>query len=152
MSIKLQTSKGTDIPNSQENTEHSLLYLKQLNDLKVEYVGSNFKSGPSQTYNCHGMTFANRRTGIYENEIISRILNDDSYIEIKRKDIMPGDIVLYFSQDGDAEHSGVILQCPSHQEIAPKILSKWGSSFEVIHSLYLCPYEKSNIKYYRCLL
>jgi len=150
--IELQTSKRTNIPNSQENNEYSLLYQKQLGDLKVQYLGSKFKSGPSQLYNCHGMTFANRRTGIYENKVISTILNDDSYIEVNSLSILPGDIVIYFSNDGDAEHSGIILQCPSGQEIAPIVLSKWGSSFEVIHSLYLCPYDLSNIKYYRCLL
>ena len=150
--IELQTSLGNDIPNLQKSEESSLLMQKQLSTLKTKYIGVKFKSGPSSLYNCHGMTFANRRTGIYEIESINSILVDDKYIEVKIGEISPGDIVLYFSENGDIEHSGIVSSITLGDINDIKIISKWGVAYETIHSLYNCPYEKRFIRFYRCQL
>lgn len=150
--IELQTSLGNDIPNEQLEFESTLLMQKQLSELKTKYFGAIFRSGPSSMYNCHGMTFANRRTGIYEVENIKIILSDDKFIEINKKDLLAGDIALYYSDTGDIEHSGIVVDVNISLLVDIKILSKWGDGYEAVHSLYICPYELKYIKFYRSLL
>jgi len=95
--------------------------------------------GPSRQYNCHGLTFASRRTWIWKPSEIEKILKDDEYeTVVELENVLPGDIVIY-SQDGDVEHSGIVLSV----DPVPLILSKWGSSHEVIHKINECPYSGS---------
>ncbi len=98
--------------------------------------------GPSRQYNCHGLTFASRRTWIYNASEIQKILKEDDYKEVAEKDVLPGDIVLY-TENGDIEHSGIVISLDPL-----RILSKWGPSQEVIHRLRECPYS-GGVTYHR---
>jgi hypothetical protein len=86
-------------------------------------------------------------TNIYhETPEIQKILRDDEYVEVQRKDALPGDVVVYYV-DGDAEHSGVVV---AKDELGgPVILSKWGFCHEVIHRITECPYDAQRVLYYR---
>jgi hypothetical protein len=99
---------------------------------------------PTRQYNCHGLTFACRRTWIWKSEEIAKILRDDEYVSVELKDIAPGDVVVY-AMNGDAEHSGIVIQAGS----VPIILSKWGPAHEVIHRVNDCPYDSAQTTYYR---
>jgi hypothetical protein len=77
-----------------------------------------------------------------------KILADDDYLQIEQSQIIAGDIVVYFSsQNGDAEHSGLVVE--NYPGQGPRVLSKWGSLHEVVHYLRNCPYDASNVKFYR---
>ena len=104
--------------------------------------------GPCRTYNCHGLTFASRRTGIWNPAEIHKILKEDEYHEINYKSIMIGDIALYHGNNGDIEHSGIIV---SIDDFGPMILGKWGWAHEVIHRQSDCPYDASSVRYYRII-
>src|SRR5687767_9951314 len=54
------------------------------------------RSEPTPHYNCHGMTFASRRTGVFESRVVQQILNDDCYREVPEASVLPGDVILYF--------------------------------------------------------
>jgi hypothetical protein len=76
------------------------------------------KVGPCNTYNCHGLTFASRRSNLEFSEIF-QILEEDDYQHVDRKDVMPGDIVVFISTGqikgstpGDVEHSGIVVEHP----------------------------------------
>jgi cytochrome P450 len=84
--------------------------------------------GPSRKYNCHGLTFASRRTWIWKPAEVAKILADDEYVRVELADVLPGDIVLYV-QNGDIEHSGIVMSLGP----VPMILSKWGPAHEVVH-------------------
>jgi hypothetical protein len=99
-------------------------------------------TGPCKTYNCHGLTFAARRSWIGSPEV-GRILKDDDYEKVS--DVMPGDVALYV-QDGDFSHSGIVVMV---RMSVPWILSKWGECHEVVHAVMDCPYSKSTVSYYR---
>ena len=101
--------------------------------------------GPSRIYNCHGLTFASRRTLIWIPSEIAKILKDDKYVTVDRKDVLPGDVVVYYTK-GDAEHSGMVVGVVDG---VPRVLSKWGKSHEVIHRLNDCPYDSAEIIFYR---
>lgn len=65
---------------------------------------------------------------------------------------MPGDIVIYISNDGDIEHSGIVVEISPEGIVRnPRVLSKWGTAHEVIHRIADCPYVGSRIEYYRVM-
>jgi len=102
---------------------------------------------PSRKYNCHGLSFASRRTWIDRTSEIRKIISDDEYQEIHFDDILPGDIAIYWSKQGDAEHSGIVVEVNSFK--VPIVLSKWGPCHEVVHHVARCPYDIHKVSYYR---
>ena len=80
------------------------------------------------------------------------ILEDDDYVEVDYKDVLPGDVVIYYSTGkngasiGDPEHSGLVVE-----RVNPlgeiKVLSKWGYGDERIHGLKDCDYDIDDIRF-----
>src|SRR5258708_27968253 len=95
------------------------------------------------------MTFACKRTGIDQLEEIGKILSEDNYKPIDSNALFPGDIVLYFEDNGEISHSGLVIATSRDFIAETRIFSKWGDSCEIIHTLYNCPYP-SNVKFFRC--
>jgi len=148
-SITTQTREKWDIPNSQ-SFEVTYRDRAELEDHKRRYTQNFFRTDAIPIYNCHGLTFAARRTTIWETTAVKKILSDDRYEQVPLRDVQPGDIILYVSaDDGDIEHSGVVIESPSHPLLIPKVWSKWGFGAEVIHSANICPYDFSQARYYR---
>ena len=148
--IALQTRKRWNIPNGQV-TEISILELNNAKLLLRRYSTSilDYRTDPTPIYNCHGLTFASRRTGIYEVSAIHKILDDDEYKRVEIEAVLPGDAILYFDEDGDIEHSGIVVSRPQATLKVPQVVSKWGKFQEVIHWASQCPYNYSTAKYYR---
>jgi len=114
-------------------------------DYRVAYPkGKHRPTAPTRKYNCHGLTFGSRRTWISKASEIVKVLKDDDYQPVTLDELMPGDVVVYF-QNGDAEHSGIVVETG----FVPIVLSKWGPAHEVIHLVNDCPYDSMEIKYYR---
>jgi hypothetical protein len=101
---------------------------------------------PSRKYNCHGLTFASRRTWIEAPAEIAKIIKDDEYEEVPFDRVLAGDIAVYYV-DGDAEHSGLVVSVNDLK--VPIVLSKWGACHEVVHPVAQSRYDASNVKYYR---
>jgi hypothetical protein len=148
-SIALQTREKWDIPNSQ-SFEISYKEKVDLEKLKQRYSHALFRTGAIPIFNCHGLTFASRRSCISETTAIQQIVSDDRYEQVSPGDVQPGDIILYISsEDGDIEHSGVVIEPPKPDLYQPKVWSKWGFGAEVIHYAGQCPYDFSQARYYR---
>jgi hypothetical protein len=112
---------------------------------KADYPDANHRpTAPSRKYNCHGLTFASRRTWIWKASEVKKLMADDEYKPVDLKDVMPGDVVVYV-QSGDVEHSGIVIKS-GH---VPTVLSKWGPAHEVLHRVNDCPYDSMQILYYR---
>ena len=109
MSIKLETSKRTGIPNHQD-TEISSFHLNWSKQLDKKHPNAKRRTESSAAYNCHGLTFASRRTRIEKSSAIQTILKDDAYKELSVKEVLPGDIVIYYSDAGDPSHSGIVVE------------------------------------------
>lgn len=149
MAIRLETSKKTGIPNHQD-TEISTFHLNWAKQIGDKHRSAKQRTKPSAVYNCHGLTFACRRTRIERSAAIQTILNDDAYEEVKLTDVLPGDIVIYYSDAGDPNHSGMVVEVGG-QLILPIICSKWGNAGEFIHSLRDCPSMYGPIyRFFRC--
>lgn len=146
--IELQTSRRKDVENSQ-GQRVSVTERREQERLQNKYDRATFRTDFHPEYNCHGLTFASKRTGIHNTDEIRKIIDDDTYEMVDREDCLPGDVVLYFGDDGDIEHSGVVLTVSEERLVMPCVLSKWGNGGEVVHRLPDSPYEPGNVRFYR---
>jgi hypothetical protein len=80
---------------------------------------------------------------------INKIIQDDGYVQISNNNILPGDVILYYADDNEIEHSGIVIRSPQPPLFIPQVISKWGSYKELIHYANSCPYNYSNAKFYR---
>lgn len=118
----------------------------QISDLKKKYHRALHRPvQASRKYNCHGLTFASRRTFV-ESVEVGKIISDDQYVQIKRQEALPGDVAVYFV-NGDPEHSGIVVDLDNLA--GPLLLSKWGSLHEVVHWIPECPYDVGDVRFYR---
>lgn len=149
-SIQLDTARGNPIQNGQI-FEISQFEKNQFLFFEKWQRNAELRSSPTPRYNCHGMTFATRRTGIFDAEEINKILAEDDYKEINQQHVLPGDVILYLSPEGDFEHSGIVVSPPDVDLGVPKVVSKWGKYSEFVHWANNCPYAFSNARYYRIM-
>lgn len=148
--LELETSEKNKIPNTQSRE----IYPSEIKEFeRIEPNRGEFlkhRTAPTPVYNCHGMTFASRRTGISESSIVFQILNDDKYVEVAEDKVIAGDIILYFGEYNDVEHSGIIVSPPRNNPCnVAKVCSKWGKYYEGIHWANNVPYDYTHVKYYR---
>lgn len=149
-SIKIQTRCRNDIDNRQVY-DFSPSEIRQLPNYATDYPGVKFRNEPNPIYNCHGMTFACSRTSIGP-ESVHMILNDDGYTEIQNVDaVIPGDVIIYYKDNGEIWHSGIVVSRPSDELTKiPWVVSKWGKYCEVYHLAYDCPYRPiAQVRYWR---
>lgn len=148
--LRLDSSLGNPIDNGQYN-EISDYELSQYSKIKTDNI-LHRRCEATARYNCHGMTFASRRTGIYESSVVAQVLKEDGYSEISQNKVLPGDVIVYYSDDGDAEHSGVVVSLPDGTFGIPQVMSKWGKYAEFIHWANQSPYSFAVVKYYRIII
>jgi hypothetical protein len=120
----------------------------QISKLKNDYRDALHRDevGPCNTFNCHGLTFGSRRTWIDRPADVQKILDDDDYVQVAKKDVKPGDIAL-FRKGGQIDHSGIVVEMV--QIKGPRILSKWASLHEVVHFPWEGPYNECEVTYHR---
>jgi hypothetical protein len=149
MAIRLETSLRRGIENHKD-VELTHVDLNWAADIAASHPKARPRTSPSAAYNCHGLTFASRRTRIIKNSALTAILEDDTYKDIDLQDAMPGDIVIYQSDDGDLNHSGIVVEA-GPPLVVPMICSKWGNAGEFVHGLRDCPAIYGPVtKFYRC--
>jgi hypothetical protein len=142
MEFRLDTRKHRHINNGQDLSVIPRNYLTDNVKYMKNYPKATFRTEPSGLYNCHGLTFAAKRTRIPDNSEVIKILEDDNYTEITDKTLVfPGDVIIYIDSDGERFHSGIVIWTDNLgglQEI--KVLSKWGYGSEACHQYTDCPY------------
>lgn len=146
--ITVQTRKRSDIDNVQEH-DLTPFYLRQVDEFNKRYKEPfvTFVNDASPIYNCHGLMFGSRRSMICHTQEIMKILAEDDYEEIDNmRDVREGDVIIYYADDGDAEHSGLVI---GERGGFPLIFSKWGFGREAVHMYSQCPYKPDNVKFYR---
>ena len=148
--LLLETADANPISNVQVH-RLSLQDDQDAAEVLVQYGQHVTERAPrSGIYNCHGLVFAARRTTIYDAEVVNMILTDDGYVDVQTMDVLAGDIILYLDDDGDVEHSGIVIEPPNKSLLnIATIVSKWGRGWEVIHAANQCPYNYANHQYKR---
>lgn len=112
------------------------------------------KHSPTYCYNCHGLTFGNRRGWLNDAEFV---LSEENYSLLSNKDdILSGDIIAYYEVRGgnkELTHTGIVVDNNGYlletilddsQDVQIDVLSKWGALGEFIHSHTKNPYFKNN--------
>lgn len=149
-SIKTQTRCRHDIDNSQVY-DFSPSEIKKFPEYASDFPGVKFRNEPNPIYNCHGMTFACSRTSIGP-ESVNMILSDDGYTEIQNvNEVIPGDIIIYYKDNGEIWHSGIVVSRPLDEPTKlPWVVSKWGKYCEAYHQVYDCPCRPiAQVRYWR---
>jgi|SRR5580692_1052042 hypothetical protein len=149
-SIVLRTRLDSHIDNLQP-WHYSSFEWNQLfaEPSKYESAGAVRVSELCPVYNCHGFTFASRRTQVDEvgESTIARILADDGFVEVPEPQTRLGDVVVYYDDSGVAQHSGMVIGRADMN--IPKIWSKWGKGYEWVHPLGVCLWGGMTTKFYR---
>jgi hypothetical protein len=143
-SIALATRTGREIPNVQDADLAPLQVKRYLMTCRNRFPRAEIRRLPTGQYNCHGMTFAFRRTQILVPDIVEKILEDDGYHRIRLSEVMPGDLVVYY-EGSEVSHSGIVIDVESDDRLvgggkAAKVMSKWGPGGEYIHYAAECEY------------
>lgn len=149
--LALETRRSTAIANIFDESEPTPGELLAADDLKKRHPTATHR--PTQVcygYNCHGLTFASRRTQVYKTSCVTNILEEDGYDKIEKQDVLPGDVCIYRDDNGEVSHSGIVIGVNTDLLIPRiKVLSKWGAAHEVLHFEEDCPYVPADLSYYR---
>jgi hypothetical protein len=125
--IPLVTSKGNPIANHQ-GADVAVGKIQAFEDMCRRNQWC-FRRHAGGRYNCAGLVWASRRTGISQTDDWRRILTDDGYRETSRPQI--DDLVLYRDVDDNTYlHVARIISftpglTPESEQL-PVVLSKWG--------------------------
>lgn len=153
--IALCTRMGRDVPNEQVPDPPPHKALATVESHRKKYPFALVRRSPTGQYNCHGLTFASRRTSVgldYPDEAWQLFREDDGYRQIEESEVEVGDLVVF--HDGrSVSHTGVVVEIERGQRergILPsiRILSKWGHSAEYCHSARYGPYADDRITYW----
>jgi hypothetical protein len=147
--LELATKDNSHIKNRIGTKGRNQQMIAHYINLPAKYPRALVRSANTDMYNCHGLVFASRRTNIDDPIEVKRILDRDEYDEINIDFVLPGDIIIYYSDDGDAEHSGIVIEKSEKPFNIPRVISKWGQLEEYIHFANDCQYNFANVKYYR---
>lgn len=147
--IPLCTRSGREIPNEQTPDMLPDKAAAVVETHRRQYPLARLRRRPSGQYNCHGLTLANRRTGVYEPSIVEQVLRDDGYRKVREREVEPGDVIVY-DEEGEVTHSGLVVEVVEDTGIGPncRILSKWGRAAEYLHLAKQGPYANHAIAYW----
>ena len=150
-SISLCTRTGREIPNAQDPDAAPYEVERWRALHRKSFATASERRPPTGQYNCHGLTFANRRTGIYDPLDVQAILKDDGFRRVRLSEVQPGDIAVYHD-GGEIEHTGIVLEVvegyPEGSNLrAARVLSKWGQAGEYTHMAGDAPYSKQHLTY-----
>lgn len=100
--LALQTALGFDVPNEQEAIHDQAGFDEFAREFarKWSVAGCELREPAILRYNCHGFTFAARRTWIDDPLQIVTILQHDGYTEIPQQQVAAGDIAVYYGVTG----------------------------------------------------
>jgi hypothetical protein len=160
ITLSLETRQRNQIENYIDPVPPLAGVRLQVEAYRRQYLEAQHRPvGPSTKYNCHGLTFASRRTWIDKPGEVEKILRDDGYVEIKDfKDVLVGDIAIWRSASatnlGEIEHSGIVVTSSVNLDglaSPPWILSKWGKCHEVVHKANDGEWTDHRVHYYRLM-
>jgi hypothetical protein len=149
--IVVQTRLGHDIKNEIRPVSQHSAHLAE-----TRYLAYRAKFGDNWIprkpccggYNCFGMLFASRRTGIFDDEEVESIFGDDGYRRIDDlREVCVGDIAIYRTRpSGAIAHGGRVVSMVPGEPI-PRIwvLSKWNLGWgEDVHPIGEIPIDEQH--------
>jgi hypothetical protein len=151
--ISLATYLGTNIPNwiDVDSTDGAirLATWKLRNKIQAAIAQTG---PPTGRYNCHGLTFASRRTniphpGMDDAGLVAQILQEDQCVQIAEIDAREGDVVLW-RLGALVPHTGIVAHVQREPFRAILAVSKWGALGEYIHHPLNSPFDGCAVEYW----
>jgi hypothetical protein len=153
-SIQLTTYLGNDIPNSidLDPTAGMIALARDAHAGLINTVGVRQVGPPTGRYNCHGLVFASRRTGIPApgvdtTGLIDRVPQDDQFARVLESEVREGDVALW-RQEREVAHTGIVCYTERVPIRLIFVWSMWGGLGEFVHRIPLSPYD-GTIEYWR---
>ena len=88
--LRMDSAAGSQIDNYQSD-EISPFETASLHSIESQYARwTEERNAPTPRYNCHGLTFASRRTAVDDPSAVQQILEEDGYAEVPRNERLPG--------------------------------------------------------------
>lgn len=151
-SLQLHAYDGSGIPNSIEAdpSPNAIALAREGNRMLLAAVPPI--APPTGRYNCHGLVFASRRTGIppaNQPDAINLddLLTRDRFTRVATAQV--GDVIVYRYR-GVIHHTGIVNRVEEvGRELVVFIWSAWGSLGEFEHRTDLSPYHYCSIEYWR---
>ena len=152
--LRLQSYTGQDIPNwiDAEASPGMIELARATYSGLLGWVRS--VGAPTGRYNCHGLTFAGRRTNIprpgeTSRGLIDTILRQDRFAPIPDSlSVQVGDIALW-RREGDVDHTGIVVSVQTEAPRTVFVWSMWGGLGEFVHPAQATPYDDCQIEYWR---
>lgn len=147
-SLLLQSYDGQDIPNAIAVDPSPRMIALNISAIdRMVLATATQLTRPTGRYNCHGLVFGARRTGIGFTDIdeqidIKELLVRDRYVKIQPP-YKVGDVVIYIDpKTSTVEHSGIVCRIDkvAYGIELPYIWSKWGILGEYMHPCRPAPY------------
>lgn len=141
---QVYTPKGTLIPNTSEIlTELTSLEIQNIiNSTTSQFPNAVILENPTRKYNCHAYAWhiVDGGSNVWINQPVNSYWQDGSFIETS--DLNEASKVSY-GTSGNYDHSAVTT---NESNI---FISKWGAWALMKHSKAYCPYNSTNIKYFK---
>src|SRR5690348_14594276 len=132
--LQLDAFDGKPILNSIETPPTAGFIALAREGMRLSLLHATPLSGPTGRFNCHGLVFGSRRTNIPPASVIDfdidALLKRDGYEPVET--IQVGDIVTYRKENGDIDHSGIVVST-SQIDPEPQVWSMWGALGEFEH-------------------
>jgi hypothetical protein len=155
--ILIQTRRGNQIecepPRLPITPETLDRYRRQLEAIRQRLQNPAHieeRRGPTEEYNCHGLTFLSRRAWLSELRAIDTVLEDDGYRPVRPDHVQPGDIAIYRDDFRQIDHTGIVAWVAKDERPRlPWVLSKWAHQGEYLHRYNDCPYDSRHVTFMR---
>lgn len=145
--VTVYTSWGQEITAYTMSSTSSTEAAQMENQARLEYPSAIVRGPATWSYNCHSYAWHNSST---ENDVwINSYLSDPSDLQLERywendlyikSDDLTPDVEKVFYLNGD--HSAILLPNGNYQ-------SKWGAWPLMEHALHDCPYNSTQIQYFK---
>ncbi len=131
--LRLETREGNQIPNRQRSEQIPQRLAVAASGI-LERHGTAILRSCTGLYNCYGLAFASRRTWVDNDAggVVEMILDQDGYENVKRLDCVPGDVVVYRDEEGEAVHAAVVTEVRTLSDEV-YVVSQWGADGEYTH-------------------
>lgn len=143
-SIVLQTRLGNPVENEigPGLTPVALRWFEKL--YSQHKVGWRYRKPCTAGYNCAGLVWANRRTGVYETPEVHKILADDGYRKTEHPDV--DDVAVYWDDRGQMRHVARVVEVrrvSGTETTQPWVVSKWNDwGGEILHHVFDIPHRE----------
>jgi surface antigen len=145
---KYKTDKGKEVETFDDGNSEEDDLTEEEEDKELDRQGLKDKvtkkDKPTDSYDCHGWTFACGQKWINSDQV-QKILDDNGYTITNTPQV--GDLVVYKDSNGNITHTGIVKEVDKDGKVT-KVESKWGRLGRYEHAPNDVPSTYGSPEYY----